>query len=171
MSGNKTKATSGLVICNYDSYKVPNTNLLPSNITSPHEMEDWEVPVSEICNWTYTLIDLFGYGNVMSFRDKAMESPLNERVHCCWPVKERFWKASEEWKILWRLVHHDPQTEPNDWEDFLHSKRDGRTHHHRASCDEPTNTIYDNMTSVSPLGVDNDGAKPVVPSASASSLA
>ncbi|KAK0433239.1 hypothetical protein EV421DRAFT_1910235 [Armillaria borealis] len=39
-----------------------------------------EVPVSEIRDWTYTLINLFGYGNVMSFRDKAMENPLNERA-------------------------------------------------------------------------------------------
>ncbi|SJL13953.1 uncharacterized protein ARMOST_17404 [Armillaria ostoyae] len=62
-SENKTKAASGLVICNYDDHKVTNTYLSPSNITSPREMEDWEVPVSEIRDWTYTLIDLFGYGN------------------------------------------------------------------------------------------------------------
>ncbi len=96
-SENKTKAASGLVICNYDGHKVTNTNLSPSNITSPFEMEDWEVPVSEIRSWTYTLactiaytkgspliatsqIGLFGYRNVMSFRDKAMENPLNKRA-------------------------------------------------------------------------------------------
>ncbi len=62
-------------------------------------------------------------------------------------------KASEGRKILWRLVHHDPYTEPNDWEDFLRSKRDNRTQHHRASRDEPKNTIYDNMASVGPLGL------------------
>ncbi len=92
-SENKTKAASGLVICNYDGHKVTNT----SNITSPREMEGWEVPVSEIRSWTYTLactiaymkgspliatsqIGLFGYRNVMYFRDKAMENPLNKRA-------------------------------------------------------------------------------------------
>ncbi len=96
-SKNKTKAASGLVICNYDGHKVANTNFPPSNITLPCDMEDWEVPVSEICSWTYTLactiaymkgssliatlqIGLFGYRNVMYFRDKAMENPLNKRA-------------------------------------------------------------------------------------------
>ncbi len=61
-------------------------------------------------------------------------------------------KASEEQKILWCLMHHNPHSEPNDWGDFLLSKRDERTQHHRASRDEPTNHIYNNMPSVSPLG-------------------
>ncbi len=59
-------------------------------------MEDCEVPVSEIRSWTYTLvsaiaytkgspliatsqIEIFGFETVVAFRDKAMESPLDER--------------------------------------------------------------------------------------------
>ncbi|KAK0221151.1 hypothetical protein EDD85DRAFT_960324 [Armillaria nabsnona] len=42
-------------------------------------MEDWEVPVSGIRDWTYTLIDLFGLENITAFRNRAMENPLNER--------------------------------------------------------------------------------------------
>ncbi|KAK0435559.1 hypothetical protein EV421DRAFT_2022507 [Armillaria borealis] len=246
-SENKIKAASGLVICNYDGYKVTNTNLLPSNITSPREMEDWEVPVSEIRSWTYTLIEVFGFETVVAFRNRAIESPLDERGalllacegevlrqrnHAAVSDRVTAWrnnvavvlshappihpfdshrrvfsflydepytpgeapdnaptldireydrwflltllgkpryddrKASEEQKILWRLVHHDPHTEPDDWEDFLRSKRDDRIQHHRASRDEPKNTIDDNTASISPSGVDDDDAKPVVPSAS-----
>ncbi|PBK62490.1 hypothetical protein ARMSODRAFT_964170, partial [Armillaria solidipes] len=35
----------------------------------------------------------------------------------------------------------------------LRSKRDNRTQHHRASRDEPKNTIYDNTASISPSGL------------------
>ncbi len=62
-------------------------------------------------------------------------------------------KASEEWKILWRMVQHDPYTEPDDWEDFLRSKRDKMAQNHRARRDEPTNTIYNNIATVSPSGL------------------
>ncbi|KAK0433246.1 hypothetical protein EV421DRAFT_1741695 [Armillaria borealis] len=226
MSEKKTKAASGLVICNYNGHKVTNTYLTTSNMSSPRDTEDWEVPVSEIREWTYTLIELFGYGSALSFRDKAMESPLNERavmlLACEGEVLRNYaavsdrvtawrnnvtvvpshapsihpfdshrrvfsflnsepytpgeapddaptldagdyerWllltvlgkprhddrKASEGRNILWRLVHHDPRTEPYDWEDFLRSKRDDRTQHHRASRDERTNAIYDNTAS------------------------
>ncbi|KAK0221141.1 hypothetical protein EDD85DRAFT_1028373 [Armillaria nabsnona] len=232
------------MICNYDGHKVTNTNLSPSNITSPREMEDWKVPVSEIRSWTYTLIEVFGFETVVAFRNRAIESPLEERgallLACegevlrnhaavsdrvtAWRNKitvvpshvppvhpfdehrrvfsflndepytpgkapddtptldsreyDRWFlltllgkphyddrKASEGRKILWRLMQHDPYTEPDDWENFLRSKRDERTQHHHASHDEPTNHIYNNMPSVSPLGVDDDDAKPVVPSA------
>ncbi|PBK62468.1 hypothetical protein ARMSODRAFT_980734 [Armillaria solidipes] len=226
MSEKKTKAASGLVICNYNGHKVTNTYLSTSNMSSPRDTEDWEVPASEIREWTYTLIDLFGYENVLYFRDKAMESPLNERAvmllacegevlrnHTAVCDRVTAWrnnvtvvpshappihpfdshrrvfsflndepynpgeapddaptldagdyerwllltvlgkprhddrKASEGRNILWRLVHHDPRTEPYDWEDFRHSKRDDRTRHHRASRDERTNAIYDNTAS------------------------
>ncbi|PBK62481.1 hypothetical protein ARMSODRAFT_980745 [Armillaria solidipes] len=40
-------------------------------------------------------------------------------------------KASEERNILWRLVHHGPRTEPDDWEDLMRSRRDDRTQHQR----------------------------------------
>ncbi|PBK90502.1 hypothetical protein ARMGADRAFT_1082752 [Armillaria gallica] len=195
-------------------------------------MDDWEVPVSEVHNWTYTLINLIDFANVTMFRDRAMEAPLNERdilLLACegevlrnhaavsdhvttWrdnvavePIRappihpfdshrrvfsflndepyipsevlddvpaldaheyDRWFlltllgkpryddrKVSEKRKILWRLVHHDPYTEPDDWEDFLRSKRDNRTQHHRASRDEPTDMIYDNTASVSPSGL------------------
>ncbi|PBK62451.1 hypothetical protein ARMSODRAFT_605595 [Armillaria solidipes] len=73
-----------------------NTHLLASIMDSPRDMEDWEVPVSEIRDYTYTLvsttvfskrspliatlqIDLFGFEDVTAFRDKAMETPMNER--------------------------------------------------------------------------------------------
>ncbi|PBK90528.1 hypothetical protein ARMGADRAFT_299518 [Armillaria gallica] len=265
MSKNKTKAASGLVICNYDGRKVINTNLSPSNVTSPRDMEDWEVPVSEIRSWTYTLgsmitymkgspliatsqIEVFGFENVRMLRERTLESTLDERGvlllacegevlvsllnsviefknslvaeksrdhqrsgygleeqnYCyteqcaayppirfappCVFIPERRaiyprrspddvptlevheydrWflltllgkpcndnrKASEERKILWRLVHHDPCTKPDDWADFLCSKRDNRTQHHRASCNELANTIYDNMASIGPSGL------------------
>ncbi|KAG7446152.1 uncharacterized protein BT62DRAFT_155813 [Guyanagaster necrorhizus] len=59
-------------------------------------------------------------------------------------------KASEERELLWRAIQHDPLTDPNDWLDFMRSKRDDETQHHRAMRDEQTNEIYDNMTSISP---------------------
>ncbi|KAG7441047.1 uncharacterized protein BT62DRAFT_556025 [Guyanagaster necrorhizus] len=62
-------------------------------------------------------------------------------------------KASEEREVLWHAIHHDPLTEPNDWLDFMCSKRDDETQHHRTSRDEHPNNIYDNMTSVSPSGL------------------
>ncbi|KAK0221145.1 hypothetical protein EDD85DRAFT_862034, partial [Armillaria nabsnona] len=62
-------------------------------------------------------------------------------------------KASEERKILWRLTHHDPYTEPDDWENFIQGKKNERTQNHRASRDKPTNTIYDNTASISPSGL------------------
>ncbi|PBK62487.1 hypothetical protein ARMSODRAFT_1024898 [Armillaria solidipes] len=195
-------------------------------------MEDWEVPVSEICSWTYTLIKVFGFETVVAFRDRATERPLNKRGalllacerdvlrnHAAVNDRVTAWrnnvsvvpnhtppihpfdshrrvfsflndepytpgettddaptldareydrwflltllgkprydgrKALEERKILWRLVHHDPYTEPDDWEDFMRSKRDNRTQRHRASRDEPTNHVYSNTASVSPSGL------------------
>ncbi len=92
MSEKKTKAASGLVICNYNGHKVTNAYLSTSNMSSPRDTEDREVPVSGIRKWTYILvneiaytkgspliatsqIDIFGFGNVAA----AMEVPLNER--------------------------------------------------------------------------------------------
>ncbi len=238
-----------------------NTHLLASNMDSPRDMEDWEAPVSEIRDWTYTLvsttaysngsppiarsqIDAFGFENVRMLRMRALEnsldqrgammlayegkvlvSELNWRAH--WEqnnhvaVTERVtvwrntvtvarshappvhlfdseqrllailndrpyippdipddaptldthdydrWflltllgkpryddkKASKERNIRWHRMRQDPHHEPEDWADFLHRKRDNEARHHRASRDEPTNDIYDNMPSASPLGL------------------
>ncbi|KAK0467474.1 hypothetical protein IW261DRAFT_1426571 [Armillaria novae-zelandiae] len=62
-------------------------------------------------------------------------------------------KASEGRSILWRLVPHDPYTEPDDCEDFMHAKRDHETRNHRASRDEPTNDTYNNIPSAGPSGL------------------
>ncbi|KAK0209498.1 hypothetical protein IW262DRAFT_1498330 [Armillaria fumosa] len=62
-------------------------------------------------------------------------------------------KASEAQNIFWRLVHHDPYTEPYDCEDFMRGKRDHETQNHRASRDEPTNNIYNNIPSAGPSGL------------------
>ncbi|KAK0221138.1 hypothetical protein EDD85DRAFT_861991 [Armillaria nabsnona] len=77
-------------------------------------------------------------------------------------------KASEERKILWRLVHHDPYMEPDNWEDFIRSKKNERTQNHHASRDEPTNTIYDNTAFINLSGLTTTIPSPVVPSASVS---
>ncbi|KAG7439683.1 uncharacterized protein BT62DRAFT_695296 [Guyanagaster necrorhizus] len=61
-------------------------------------------------------------------------------------------KAEEERELFWCIVTHNPLAEPNDWEDFVHSKKDDMTQHHRGSRDEPSNTIYNNTASVSPSG-------------------
>ncbi|KAK0221166.1 hypothetical protein EDD85DRAFT_1028387 [Armillaria nabsnona] len=45
----------------------------------PRDMEDWEVPVSEIRDWTYTLIDVFGFENVRMLRERALENSLDQR--------------------------------------------------------------------------------------------
>ncbi|KAK0209504.1 hypothetical protein IW262DRAFT_1468758 [Armillaria fumosa] len=233
-SENKTKAASGLLICNYNGHKVTDTNFPPSNITAHREMDDWEVPVSEIRSWIYSLIEYWGFDTVVRFRNRALEGPLHERsvqlFACEREVLEnhaaandhiRAWRnnvvvvpsysppihpfdahrhvfaffndepytpgeapndvpplraliheydrwflltllrkfryddreASEGRNILWRLVHHDPYTEPYDCEEFMRRKRDNRTQNHRASRDEPTKAIYDNTTSVSPSGL------------------
>ncbi|KAK0196273.1 hypothetical protein F5146DRAFT_321573 [Armillaria mellea] len=61
------------------SHKVTNTNLSHSSITSPRYMDDWELPVSRIRSWTYTLIEVFGFDMVVAFRNRALEGPLDER--------------------------------------------------------------------------------------------
>ncbi len=72
------------------------THLLASNMDLPRDMEDWEVPVSKIRDWTYALvsttvyskgspliatsqIDVFSSGNVTAFRNRVMETLWNER--------------------------------------------------------------------------------------------
>ncbi|KAK0196299.1 hypothetical protein F5146DRAFT_1176661 [Armillaria mellea] len=42
-------------------------------------MYDWELPVSEIRSWTYTLIQVFGFDTVVAFRNRALEGPLDEK--------------------------------------------------------------------------------------------
>ncbi len=59
-------------------------------------MEDWEVPVSEIRSWTYTLVSaiaymkgspliatsqirVFGFEAVVAFRNRVIENPLDKR--------------------------------------------------------------------------------------------
>ncbi len=49
--------SSGPVRCKeYTSHKVMNTHLLASNMDSLRNMEDWEIPVSEIQDYTYKLV-------------------------------------------------------------------------------------------------------------------
>ncbi|SJL13986.1 uncharacterized protein ARMOST_17438 [Armillaria ostoyae] len=195
-------------------------------------MEDWEVPVSEIRDYTYKLIDLFGFENVTAFRNRAMENPLNEREammlayegevlnnHVAVTERVAAWKseisvvqshappvhpfdseqrllailnntpyvppdipddaptldpreydrwllltllgkpryddkkASKERNIRWHHMRQDPHREPEDWADFLRSKRDNEVQHHRAGRDEPSDNIYVNMSPVSPSGL------------------
>ncbi|KAK0481139.1 hypothetical protein EDD18DRAFT_1113134 [Armillaria luteobubalina] len=227
-------AASGLLICNFDGDKVTNTHLPPSNINSHCKMEDWELPVSEIRSWIYSLIEYWGFDTVVAFRNRVMEEPSDEGggqlLACEREVLEnhaavsdhiRSWrndvsvvpghsppihpfdahrrvfaffdnksytpseapneapplraliheydrwflltllrkfryddaKASERRNILWRLVHHDPYTEPYDSEDFMRGRRDHETRNYRASRDEPTKAIYNNTTSVGPSGL------------------
>ncbi len=59
-------------------------------------MEDWEVPISEVREWTYTLvstiaymkgsslitrsqIEAFGYEDVRMLKERALKSPSDER--------------------------------------------------------------------------------------------
>ncbi len=73
-----------------------NTHLLASSMNLPHDMEDWEVPVSEIRDWTYTLvsttvylkelpliatmqIDIFSFDNVQMLRERTLETSLDHR--------------------------------------------------------------------------------------------
>ncbi|SJL13969.1 uncharacterized protein ARMOST_17421 [Armillaria ostoyae] len=200
---------------------------------SPSDMEDWEVPVSEIRDYTYKLIDLFGFEYVTAFRNRAIETPLNEReammlayegevlvkqsrsghrTRCsleerdicrtescaaCTPLRLRAtlardpeqhavrpsrhpddaptldtreydrWflltvlgkprhddkKVSKERNVPWHYMCQDPHHELEDCVDFLHSKRDNEVQHHRASRDEPANSIYVNMSPVGPSGL------------------
>ncbi|SJL13956.1 uncharacterized protein ARMOST_17408 [Armillaria ostoyae] len=43
------------------------------------DMEDWEVPVFEIRDYTYKLIDTMGIENVRMLRERALETSLNGR--------------------------------------------------------------------------------------------
>ncbi|KAK0435117.1 uncharacterized protein EV420DRAFT_1653414 [Desarmillaria tabescens] len=187
----------------------------------PREMEDWEAPMSDIRDWTYILIGVFGFENVKALRERALETPLNERdamlLACEGEVlrsnipivpshelpihpfdthrhllsilngmdyvpgevpddaptlrtgeyirwflltllgKFRYddRKAWEEQEVVWRSVQlqHDPHTEPDDWEDFMRSRRDEETRNRPASRDEITNNVYNNMSPVSPSGL------------------
>ncbi len=73
-----------------------NTHLLASNMDLPRNMEDWEVPVSEIRDWIYTLVsttvysrgspliatsqvDIFGFDNVRMLRERALETSPDHR--------------------------------------------------------------------------------------------
>ncbi|KAK0221097.1 hypothetical protein EDD85DRAFT_983313 [Armillaria nabsnona] len=98
------------------NHKVTNIHSLAFNMDLPHDMEDWEVPVSEIRDWTYTLgspliatsqIDLFGFGNVTAFRSRAMENPLSQR--------EAMMLAYEgevlNWRAHWGQNNHVAVTE------------------------------------------------------------
>ncbi|KAK0476000.1 hypothetical protein EDD18DRAFT_1366667 [Armillaria luteobubalina] len=197
-------------------------------------MDDWEIPVSEIRSWIYSLIEYWGFDTVVAFRNRVMEGPSDEgggqllacergvlENHAAVSDHIRAWrndvsvipghsppihpfnthrrvfaffddkpytpgeapnkvpplraliheydrwflltllrkfryddaKASERRNILWRLVHHDPYTEPYDSEDFMHGKRINRTWNYCTSRDEPTNMIYDNTMPASPSGL------------------
>ncbi len=240
-----------------------NVHFLASNIMDfPRDMEDWEVPVFEIRDWTYTLvsttvyskgspliatsqIDIFGFDDVRMLRERALETSLdhrgammlayegevlvseskcimNWRAH--WEqnnhvaVTERVtaWRstvtvagnhappvhpfdseqcllailtdrpyipldvpgdtptldpreydrwflltllgkpryddknASKERNVRWHQMRQDSYHEPEDWADFLRSKRDNEIQYHRAGRDKPTDNTYVNM---SPVGL------------------
>ncbi|PBK90495.1 hypothetical protein ARMGADRAFT_1032502 [Armillaria gallica] len=79
------------------------THLLASNMDLPHDMEGWGVPVSEIRDWAYTLIDIFGFlGSITAIRNRAMETLLNER--------EAMMLAYEgevlNWRAYWEQNNH-----------------------------------------------------------------
>ncbi|KAK0209534.1 hypothetical protein IW262DRAFT_1302245 [Armillaria fumosa] len=99
---------------------------------------------------------VFSFFNDEPYTPEASEdtSTLKALIHKC-DRKFRYddAKASERRNIVWRLVHHDPYTEPYDCEDFMHGKRDKRIQNHHASRDEPTNDIYNNTPSAGPSGL------------------
>ncbi|KAK0209514.1 hypothetical protein IW262DRAFT_1302230 [Armillaria fumosa] len=173
-------------------------------MNSPRDLEDWEVPVSEIRDWTYTLIDLFGIENVGAFRVRAMGYPMYERDAMKLAYEGELLiklessletersrsghrksdglekqddaptldgREYEQWlQATFRKEqhHHDKKASKErnvgtkcaktrvtnqKVADFLHRKRDDQAQHHRARCDEPTNTIYINMAPVGPSGL------------------
>ncbi|SJL13959.1 uncharacterized protein ARMOST_17411 [Armillaria ostoyae] len=95
---------------------------------SPRDMEDWEVPVSEIRDWTYTLasttIDLPGLGNVTAFRNRAMKIPLNERELMMLAYEGEVLMTVTERVTAWRSAitvarSHAPPVHPFDSEQRL----------------------------------------------------
>ncbi|KAK0481130.1 hypothetical protein EDD18DRAFT_1113123 [Armillaria luteobubalina] len=62
-------------------------------------------------------------------------------------------KASQRRNIVWRIVRHDPYTDPYDSQDFMRGKRDHETRHRRASRDELANNIYNDTPSAGPSGL------------------
>ncbi|PBK90517.1 hypothetical protein ARMGADRAFT_1032523 [Armillaria gallica] len=56
-----------------------NTHLPVSNTTSPHEMEKWEVLVSEIRDQRYILIDVVCLENALVLSRRALETLVNKR--------------------------------------------------------------------------------------------
>ncbi|PBK90497.1 hypothetical protein ARMGADRAFT_1032504 [Armillaria gallica] len=62
-------------------------------------------------------------------------------------------KVSKERNIHWHRMCQDPHHELEDWAEFLHRKKDDKAQHHRASHDEPANSIYVNMSPAGPSGL------------------
>ncbi|KAK0196247.1 hypothetical protein F5146DRAFT_1133744 [Armillaria mellea] len=98
-------------------------------------MEDWEVPVSEIRSWTYTLIEVFGFDTMIAFHERALEGPLDEEgmahLACEGEVLEHHAAVSDH-VMAWRdnvaaVASHTPPIHPFD------------SHHHVFSFfkDEP----------------------------------
>ncbi|KAK0488206.1 hypothetical protein EDD18DRAFT_1110567 [Armillaria luteobubalina] len=81
MSENKTKAASGLLICNYNGHKVTNTNLPPSNIDITSQLK-WLT--GNYLYWKYTcghaLIEVVSFNNVVALRNRALEGQLDESI-------------------------------------------------------------------------------------------
>ncbi|PBK90535.1 hypothetical protein ARMGADRAFT_299604 [Armillaria gallica] len=83
---------------------------------------DWEVPVSEIRSWTYILIEVFGFEAVLAFRDRAIESLLdemNELLLACEGEVLRNHAAINDRVTAWRnnvavVPSHAPPIRPFD---------------------------------------------------------
>ncbi|KAK0221107.1 hypothetical protein EDD85DRAFT_941536 [Armillaria nabsnona] len=89
-----------------------NTHLPVSNTTSPHEMEKWEVPVSEIRDQRYILIDVVCLENALVLRGRALETLLNERDAV---YEGESFPSPTEWQPGGTVIQsHTPHVHPFD---------------------------------------------------------
>ncbi|KAK0460766.1 hypothetical protein IW261DRAFT_1614539 [Armillaria novae-zelandiae] len=167
-------------------------------------MEDWEVPVSEIRSWIYSLIDYWGFDTVISFRNRAMEGPLDERgvqmFACESEVLENHATVSDRVRA-WRNnvavvpshsppIHsfdahrrvfsffdepYTPGEAPNEVPPLRALIHDLREAEHTLApfYHDPYTEPYETAATSyyhggQPIGVDDDNAKPAIPSASVS---
>ncbi|KAK0196275.1 hypothetical protein F5146DRAFT_1133770 [Armillaria mellea] len=83
-------------------------------------MDNWELPMSEICLWTYTLIQAFGFDMVVTFRNRALEGPLDERGMARLAYEgEKHHVAVSDRVMAWResitvVPNHTPPIHPFD---------------------------------------------------------
>ncbi|KAK0209506.1 hypothetical protein IW262DRAFT_1302222 [Armillaria fumosa] len=146
-------------------------------MVSPRDMEDWEVPVSEIRDYTYKLIDAMGFENVRMLTERTLGTSLDagcsapclrrrgfERVttrRSQIPVAQSYAplsryddkKASTERNVPRHYMRQDPHHELEDCAYFLHRRRQDEAQHYRISCDEPSSSTYINMSPVGPSGL------------------